>query len=197
MESETVVINYRLDLKKWAKQIIKEDGVYQLVYEFIKDGKILNVEFKTDYAESGLDNYGNPDFDDLNEPIEVVIKCNNLKALNLWVDSIFANNIQANNLQISYGITANNIKAVAVGAGGIYTNNIEAEMLESLVVKAKKVTATYMDLLDIENVKSLRCNVLLSPNKPNENQEAKYYIETDIRNKKDDLFKVHLMENKY
>jgi len=147
----------------------------------VKNGKLLDVEFKRDCQESGLYNYGTQNSDNLNEPIKIIIKCTNLKAFNLRVDSIFANSIQANNLQISYGITANNIKEVAVGAGGIYANNIEAEMLESLVVKAKKVTANYMDVLDIENVKSLRCNVLVSPNKPNENQEAKYYIETILK----------------
>lgn len=176
MKNETVVINYRLELKKWVKETVREDGKHQLVYEFVKDGKILDVEFKRDYEESGLDNYGDRYFDKLNEPVEVVIKCNNLKALNLSVDSLFAGNIQAHNLQISYGITANNIKAVAVGAAGMQANNIEARMIESLVVKANEVDATYVDIIDIENIKSLRCNVLISSNKPLKNHNVKYHI---------------------
>jgi len=188
MKNKTVIINYRLELKKWAKKNMREDGVHQLIYEFIKDGKLLDVEFKRNYEESGLDNYGDPEFDGPNDPVEVVVRCNNLKALNLSVDTLIANNITAHNLQMSYSITANNIKAVALGTGGICANNIEAQMVESLTVTANHIDATYIDIIDIENVKSLTCNVLISSDQPNENQKAKYYINKEIKNKAYDLF---------
>jgi hypothetical protein len=173
-DKNLIVIEHKLQLRKWAKEVAAEDGHQQIIYEFIKDGKFLDVEFTFNYEESGLETYGNPYVDDINEPIEIIIKCNNLIGLKISVDSIIANNIDAQVLMASYRIKSNSIKTWKIATTQIIANAIEAEIVESLYVKANSIKTISADIVDLKDVGYLECKLLKTQSEIKDNYKVKH-----------------------